>query len=143
MTSIKQSTLFTLFIAISGGCDDDSDGPGVEDRDLVFDGAEVRDKLAADPDSRFFVDLTGSDRVRFVQEDVPLDFTNFLVQCPSMPHPIPMLDFASMVGIDLEWPEFSMRSAAAEDVGFRAEEACEEGRYCPDANFDDCVMVCR
>ncbi|MBL8944160.1 MAG: hypothetical protein JNK45_13470 [Myxococcales bacterium] len=134
--------LCTFLFTATGACVDDSGGPDLEDRDIVFDGAEIRARLAKDPTARSFVDLRGGSRVRFVQDPVPLDFTHFLVQCPSMPHPIPMTDFADLLGLDLERPEFTLQSAAADDVEFRStiDPTCEFD--CFELEAGDCVISC-
>jgi hypothetical protein len=147
MQRVKRVFLSTILFSALAACDDGSNEPDVEDRDVVFDGAEVRDELAANPAARFFVDLRGDSRVRFTQEDAPLDFTNFLVQCPSMPHPIPMTDFASLLDIDLDRREFSLQSASAADItDFRDTELPTCTLTCPtgpeESLGEDCVWDC-
>lgn len=119
-------------------------GAGDGRGEVVFDGAQVRAEVAADPDARFVVDLRGSDRVRFVQDEVGLDFAHFLVLSAAMPRPIPMREFADLFGLDLDLVEFTLQSAAAEDSVFRVTRSdlleCIEA--CVGEDEDGCVAQC-
>lgn len=108
----------------------------------VFEGRE----LAADPDARLFVDLRGEQRYAFDQRALELDFDRFLVQCPTMPAPMPMPAFLDALDIDPSAPYWTLESDLSreleQDADFRA-LCLEEERHCPNGqDRGDCVWVC-
>jgi hypothetical protein len=105
-------------------CGSEADEPDQELR-TYFEGAEIADDLANDPNASFFVDLRTEDVYTFDQDDHSIDFAYFTVQCPSMARPMPMPDFAALLGLDLEEPYWTMQSPQP----FRQA-------------VDDCVIVC-
>lgn len=140
-TSIPFTTMIlTAIVASLGACDDGPGGPAVDDRDVVFEGAEVRDQLAADPDAVLFVDLRGSSRVGFEQHDAPLDFSRLEVQGRGMAESVPMDEFADALGIDLRREEFTLQAVDAEEVGFRVNK-CQV--ICMHVQIEDCLFDCR
>lgn len=120
---------------------------GPEDlRSVVFDGEEVQAALAEDPDAVFFVDLREPSTYRFDQRVEPLAFEHFMVQCPSMPAPIPMEQFAAILELNTAATLWTVEPAGE---GFRDNEdpyqpdqgELDCGTQC-DANGGDCVIVC-
>lgn len=68
----------------------------------LFDGVEIQEQLNQDADAIFFVDLRQSQTYSFDQTQADIDFSHFVVQCPSMDFPVPMEDFAQTLGLSLD-----------------------------------------
>lgn len=121
-------------------------------REVIFDATEVEAELAADPDALFFIDMRDPTLVYvFDQRSETLDFEHFLVQCPTMVAPMPMIDYAMMLGIELDKQLWTIQSAPDEgdDEGFRApgtfttiqaDMNCHS-KMCDDGG-SDCSWIC-
>lgn len=132
-------------------CIAEDDEPSADLRSVVFDGEEVAQTIAADPDAVFMVDLREPSTYLFDQRARAIDFDRFLVQCPSMLAPVPMDAFAEMLDLSTAPTLWSLAPVGVglDDDGFRDNEDPYEPEQDPlgcgtqcDANGFDCVIVC-
>ncbi len=117
---------------------------GVSPREVYFDGAEIKAELETHPDTVFFVDARGGTVNHFDQSEEPIDFSNFLFQCPSMQAPIAMDEYLEEFDADFSANEhWSIASDQGSETRFRREAQtfmeCEI--WCP-LGPDDCVLIC-
>ncbi len=139
LTTTLSTTVFAAAVSFSmlgcsGSAEPDSTFPT-----RVFEGLEVQDQLAEDPDALFFVDLREPQAFAFDQRDVAIDFSHFVVQCPSMEQPVPMEDFAQMLSFSLDAPAWTMWSAEFERSPHRS--AILEEEWVCNSDGKDCILI--
>lgn len=122
-----------LLAATACGTEHDRSEPELR---AYFEGSEVADELAANPDARFFVDLRVDGTYAIDQRDQAIDFAYFTVQCPSMPQPISMPDFVALTGMAVDEPYWTLASVGP---AFRS-----TGSDCVNKCFPngDCIVIC-
>lgn len=144
--------LTSLVPLLATACDaGEPQGEQGEQVRTLFEGDEVQAELAANPDAVFFVDLTAGHTIAFDQRNVPLDYANFIVQCPTMLAPIPLDAFLQLFpAIDPSAPAWTLRSTAvdAPDDQFRQSwgtfDAPQPDLQCTEScsGGSDCVWIC-
>ncbi|MGH1348613.1 MAG: hypothetical protein ACRBN8_44125 [Nannocystales bacterium] len=122
------STLGTIVALSATGCDDEAGTP-----DTYFEGTEIADRVRADPDAIFVVDMKYGVGYEFDQRQETIDFSRFLIKCPSMDSLQPMEFFAQTIELDLSTPYWEMGPAAemprsGNDEGYW--KCNEEGEDC-------------
>ncbi len=134
----KACALVGVLSVVGFGCAEDLEPQDTTNR--VFDGVEIQQQLEGEPDATFFVDLREPQTYSFDQTEVDIEFSHFMVQCPSMDFPIPMEDFAQTLGISLEQDTLTLWSADFDlrlENTYRSETITEV--ECDDEG-EDCVV---
>ena len=137
--TIRPITILACAVALStSACFDDEAISDIELRHIYFDGDEVQQALAEDPDTVFFADLRVGNIVHFDKSSGDFDFDNFLVQCPSMATPIPMDYFVEVMNLDVaDYTSWTVQSAETpKSDGFRAPD-----QVCDDDDDGDCIII--
>jgi hypothetical protein len=140
----------TIFFALFAVACDEREAPpsNVGDRDVYFDGVEVEATLAENPSVMFFADLRDENIVHFDQSEEAIDFSHFIVQCPSMPGPMMMDEYLDSFEEEFYTQErWSIRSTVDPDgEELRSVPVPPPGcyYYCPPGATTayDCVLVC-
>ena len=132
MTALTTLLLTTFSLGLGACVSEESSDDELEH--VVFDGLEVAEIVAENPEATFFVDLGVGKVVHFDQAEESLDFSRFLVQCPSMAGPVPMDSWMRMMDLDETDSYWNLRSdLTASDEEFRA---------VADGPWGDCYEVC-
>ena len=134
--------LSILLLALPAlACDHEPLPEGADDSSRYFDGVDVADELAADSERVFFVDLSDGSTYTFDEVEEDIAFDHFIVRCPSMPQPIPMLDYFDIIGFEGHGTEraWTLRAVDGGDQ-FRVKERCEP--FMCDAYGNDCGEIC-
>ena len=133
-------------------CDADGEPDPVSERSVVFDAELVNAELREDPDALFFVDLRDDTVYTFDQRVESLDYDHFLVQCPSMVAPVPMLAFVEILGgaLHIDSELWMMGAWDPDATTLRAASGTfpepQDGMNCTnkicDSNGQDCTWEC-
>lgn len=139
------SGAITLSLAFSIlACNEQGDDLETADREVYFDGAEIKVLVEQDPNVTFFADVRDGTVNHFDQSEESIDFSNFTFQCPSMRTPVPMESilehFDEEVYTAEYWSIGSMQSPEGE-TEFR-KILCPIDCVCECPAPDDCVVIC-
>ncbi len=143
----QMSVLIAAFSTLwATACDDREASPSEpSSRDIYFDGAEIEAELNEHPNVMYFADLRNGNVVHFDQSEEPVDFSHFIVQCPTMPGPMMMDAYLASFEDDFSTEErWSIRAAVDSGVDFRSVPPPPPGCYyhCPNGDLYDCVVIC-